>query len=491
MRRAREAHSVPILVDSVGEQIRDRIAEIVGPQKFKVWFKNSTRVSCGEGFVKVGVPNVFIGGWIENHFADAIGQAAREVMGEGVRVTFAIDPDLFRNLRKAQLDSQAAFIERSAQRAVRERPIGAMPTAAPARKLRGTLESFIVGPSNELAYCTAKGVVENPSGDHAPVFFHGGCGLGKTHLLQAIANGLAATRPEVRWAYVTGEEFTNQFVYALKDKKLDAFRHRYRDLDVLLIDDVHFLANKKATQEEFLHTFNAIAAQGMRVVLASDVHPKMIGDLPAPLVNRMMSGMIVRIDRPDFETRCEILRRRAAATQHAVPPAVIAYIAERGQMNVRELEGCLLKLLAFAALTKAPITPSTARQALDEHLAKTGKIVTVADIELSVAAFFGLTPGDLHSNRKNRTIALARNVAMHLARKHTDLSFPDIGRLMGNKNHTTVLLACRRIAEYLANDAEVLWQTAQGPQSGRIRDLVARHESALTGQPAREMPVAV
>lgn len=464
---------------NVSSAILDRIAELVGPQRFKVWFKNSTRFECGEGFVKVGVPNIFIGGWIEKNFAEIIAQAARDVLQRDVEITFAIDPDLFRNLRKAQLESQAAFIERGALGTARPRSAPAS-SVLPARRLRGELDNFVVGPSNELAHGVARSLVENPSQDHAPVFFHGGCGLGKTHLLQGIANALTQRRPEIRWLYVTGEDFTNQFIQSLKERRIDAFRHRFRDLDILLVDDVHFLASKKATQEEFLHTFNAIHSSGMRVVLASDVHPRMIGDLPEALVNRLMSGMIVRIDRPDFQTRCEILRRRAIAASHVVPAPVVAYIAERGEMNVRELEGCLLKLLAFAALTHAPITLGLARQALDQHFTKTGKIVTVSDIEWSVAAYFGLTPADLHSSRKSRTVALARNIAMHLARKHTDLSFPDIGRLMGNKNHTTVLLACRRIGRLLAVDAEVVWQTTQSPQSGRIRDLVARQEEALT-----------
>lgn len=460
--------------------ILNRISELVGPQRFRVWFKNTTRVEVGEGFVKVGVPNVFIGSWIEKNFADVIGQAVRDVLGRDVETLFAIDPDLFRNLRKAQLESQAASMERGAPALARNRQAPLASSNPPPRRLRGELDSFVVGPSNELAFNVARSLVENPSHDHSPVFFHGGCGLGKTHLLQGIGNALTQRRPEIRWLYVTGEDFTNQFIQALKERRIDAFRHRFRDLDILLVDDVHFLASKRATQEEFLHTFNAIQSSGMRVVLASDVHPRMIGDLPEALVNRLMSGMIVRIDRPDFQTRCEILRRRAIAANHVVPAPVVAYIAERGEMNVRELEGCLLKLLAFAALTQAPITLNLARQALDQHFTKTGKIVTVSDIELSVAAFFGLTPADLHSTRKSRTVALARNIAMHLARKHTDLSFPDIGRLMGDKNHTTVLLACRRIAKLLADDAEVVWQTAEVPQSGRIRDLVARQEQALT-----------
>lgn len=455
------------------DRIKGRIEELVGPQKYKVWFKNSTQLTCAESLIKVGVPNLFIGGWIEDHFSDAITQAAKDVTGRDVQVSFSIDPVLFRNLRKTQLNSQAAFIEKTAERAMREsRGSKTALLPEPPRKLRGRLEDFVVGTSNRLAHSVATTVVEGNGRSVGNVYFHSACGLGKTHLLHAIANGLAQKRPDVRWVCVSGEEFTNQFLYALRERSLDAFRHRYREIDVLLLDDIQFIANKKATQEEFLHTFNAIEAAGKRIVLASDAHPKMIGDLSESLVNRLVSGMVVRIERPDFETRCEILRLKAAATKHSVPENVIQYIAGKIQANIRELEGCLVKLLAYAALAKTPITLDLARQALEEHLRQTGRIVTASDIEHGVGTYFGVTPADLHTSRKSRTIALARNIAMFLARKHTDLSLPEIARVMGNKNHTTVLLACRRINGLITADDTVNWPGAAGMQTRKIREIV-------------------
>jgi chromosomal replication initiator protein len=477
-----EERAVPTQVADLETRIRDRIAELIGPQKFKVWFKNTTHLTCADGFIKVGVPNMFIGQWIEDHFAESIAAAAREVRGDDVQVTFAIDPLLFRNLRKSQMNSQAAFIEKSAERSPRqgrEWPGLKGETADPGRRLRGRLDNFVVGPSNRLAYSVATAIVENPTCEAGPTFLHSACGLGKTHLLQAVANALTDKQPQVRWVYATGEEFTNQFLAALRERQLDAFRRRFREVDVLLLDDMQFIANKKATQEEFFHTFNAIDARGKRVALASDAHPKMISDLSESLVNRLMSGMIVRIERPEYETRCEILRRRAAQTHHQVPEAVIQYIAERIQANVRELEGCLLKLIACAALMNTKITPEMAKQVLEEHVKQTGGVVSVSDIEQSVATFFGLTPADLHTSRKSRTIALARGVAMFLARKHTGLSFPQIARLMGNKDHTTVLLACRRIGQLLETDAEVSWPGAAGRQTRRLRELIDAQEEQL------------
>lgn len=473
--------AVPTQIAGSAEQIRSRIEELIGPQPFRVWFKDSARITCGDKRVTIGVPNLFVRGWIEDHYAKAVAQATGDVLGKEVAVAYTIDPVLFRRLRKSQLNSQAVFVERST---------GPGPHAgggngqgprqwAPHRKLRGRLEAFVVGPSNRLAHSVACSVVESPLAENTPVFFHGGCGLGKTHLLHGIANALTEKRPSIRWLYVSGEEFTNQFICALRERSLDAFRRRIREIDVLLLDDMHFIANKKATQEEFLHTFNAIDAAGRRVVLASDAHPKTTSELSEPLVSRLIAGMVIRIETPDFETRCEILRRRAAQMRHTLPEPVVLYLAEKIRGNVRELEGCLLKLLAFAALADVPVTPEIARQAMNDHLGRSDKAPSVEKIEHCVAGYFGLTIVDLHGSSKNRTIVLARNIAMHLARTQTGLSFPEIARLMGNKDHTTVLHACRRIDKLLKEDAEVAWRGAAGPQVHKLRGVIEEREEQL------------
>jgi chromosomal replication initiator protein len=279
--------------------------------------------------------------------------------------------------------------------------------------------------------------------------------------------------------YVSGEEFTNQFLLALRDGKLEEFRRRFRSLDVLVVDDIHFLANKRATQEEFLHTYNAIEAAGKQVVLASDTHPKLMGRVPETLVSRFVCGMVLRIDPPDCDTRCEILRRRASKLERAIPEDVIGYIAANLRTNVRELEGSLLRLLAYASVVHEAITVEMARQALADYLPRADRIVTVNDIENRVATFFGLSPAQLHSSRKTRAVALARAISMYLARKYTSMSFPEIGRLMGNKNHSTVILACRKIERTLAQDAPVSWEAAGGVREMKLRALVEQMEEEL------------
>ena len=464
------------IVDTV-DKINEAIARKVGQQRFKIWFKNSTRLIIEDDYVKVGVPNLFIGGWIENHFASQIQEVVADIAGRPMKVIFAIDPELFGSQRRRQLDSQAESVAKSTNPSSHRRN---RLSPQVRQNLRFRLENFVVGPPNQLAYSAASTVAAEPRTHFNPLFIHGGCGLGKTHLLQGLCNTVLKNRPETSVLYVSGEEFTNQFILALKMGKLDFFRRRFRQTDLLVIDDIHFLASKKATQEEFLHTFNAIDTAAKQVVLASDAPPKMIGQLSDSLVNRFVSGMVVKIEPPDFATRCAILRQRAAAMNKDVPIPVVEYIAENIRANVRELEGALLKLVAYASLSRLPITLSLARESLEDHIIRTDPIVHLSDIEAVVTTFFGITPADVHSSRKTRTISLARSLAMYLARKHTSMSFPEIGRFMGNKNHATVILACRKVKGLLNGQGKpVIWESSAGRREMKIDTLLHKLESTI------------
>ncbi|HUT31381.1 MAG TPA: chromosomal replication initiator protein DnaA [Sedimentisphaerales bacterium] len=450
--------------------INDALAEKVGQQKFKIWFKSSTKMTLGNGYLKVGVPNLFMANWLENHFLNEITHAVRTVTGANPRITFTIDPDLSGHQRQTQLDSQAQFVEKT-----KGRFYGSTArTKQPARKrLKLSLDTFVVGPSNQLAYNAARAVVNEQQSPFNPLFVHGGYGVGKTHLLQGICNTVGSTRPQTNWSYLSAEDFVNQFVLALKTKKLEAFRRRLRQMDLLAIDDIHFLASKPSTQEEFLHTFNTISLAGKQVVLASDAHPKMIGQLSEKLVNRFVSGMVVKIEPPDFQTRCQICRQYAANMRKQIPENVIRYIAENLRTNVRELEGALIKLIAFASLQGQNPSLATAREILAEHLARTDPIVHISDIESAVAAYFGTTPANIHSSKKDRTVALARHFSMYLARKHTRMSSCEIGRFMGNKNHATVLLACKKIEDLIKQNTELYWQGPAGNKVAKAKAILA------------------
>lgn len=463
------------------DRISKLIADQVGPRRYQVWFKNSTRLRIDGEHLQVAVPNQFIGQWIERHFTEDIARAAGMVLGDQPQVHTTVDPTLFANLRKRQLDHQAKYVSRQMDR----------PTPLHTGNGNGNgngnghgkwmprfkLEDFVVGPSNKLAYNCATEVVKSPGTKFNPLFMHGGCGLGKTHLLQGICNALS---PNHRWLYVSAEEFTNQFLWAIRSKKLEQFRSRFRQCDVLVIDDVHFLSDKTHTQQEFLHTFNEISTGGRQVVMASDAHPKLIGQLAEPLVNRFVSGMVAKIDKPDRATRRSILTCRAVGLGLDVTDDVIDFIADHVEDNVRELEGALFKLLAYRKLDDGALDLQRVRTMLSDHISTVSPAVRLGDVESMVATYFGLRPADLHSSRKSRTVSTARSVAMYLARKLTGLSYPDIGKYMGNKNHATVIQACRRIDKRLADDLLLEWVTSDGPVSKSTRQIVDQFEQELT-----------
>jgi chromosomal replication initiator protein len=441
------------------------------------------------------VPNLFIANWIENHFENEISQAVHSVTGKNVKVTFTIDPELSgRRPSPKSASSKATGKDRHLSRFVTEKATKRTAIGRQHKKiLKLNLDTFIVGSSNELAYNAARVVVNEQHSPFNPLFVHGGYGVGKTHLLQGICNAVSQRRPQANWMYLPAEDFANQFILALKTKKLEAFRQRMRKTDLLAIDDIHFLASKPSMQEEFLHTFNTINLAGKQVVLASDAHPKMISQLSEKLVNRFISGMVVKIDIPDLETRCEICRQyikniHSSGSQNpyikgsankSVPESVIRYIAENMRTNVRELEGALLKLIAFSALKNEKITITIAKDILSEHVERCDPIVHVSDIESAVATFFGITPTSMHSSKKSRTVALARHFSMYLTRKHTNMSSSEIGRVMGNKNHATVLLACKKIESMLEKNCDLNWNGPSGNKISKTKAVLTQLEKDI------------
>ncbi len=466
------------LVRAEQGQVKEILASLsdrIGPQRFNAWFKHGVTMRIEDGHVNVSVPNPFVGNWIESHYQSLIGQAAEACTGQSRPVIVSIDPTLIGQLRRGQLDKQAEMVDKVTNGRVRPRQ-----APAPVAALRYSLADFVVGESNRLAYTAAMSMVGAETPAFNPLFIHGPCGVGKTHLLQGICTASQRCgnggRP-LNCRYVTAEQFTNEFLTALRHKGIADFRGRYRQLDLLAIDDVHFLSAKKATQDEFLHTFNAIESAGRRVVMASDSHPRMVGELNEPLVSRFIAGMVVRVEVPDRATRLEILTRRARAMKMSVPQDVLEYVAMHIRSSVRELEGTLIKLSALAALHGGSVTRELASSALAEHLARTDSAITLGDIEAVVTTYFGITPADIHSSRRTRTVSVARMIAMFLARRRTRMSYPEIGRFMG-KNHSSVVLAVQRMEKCLAAKGSLDWVTPAGRKSMPAADLL----EAVTGQ---------
>jgi chromosomal replication initiator protein len=353
---------------------------------------------------------------------------------------------------------------------------GPLSSLAVRPRLRHDMETFVVGPSNHMAHNAAMYVAEFPGVQYNPLFIHGNCGLGKTHLLQGICKKFIEFHPTKRWIYLTGEEFTNEFLSALRNNKLDIFRRKMRDLDLLVIDDVHFLGGKKATQEEFLHTFNAIEAMGRQVVMASDNHPKMIEEFGESLINRFVSGMVVRIDPPNFATRCEILRSISLRAGLFLPEEVINWVARRVTQNVRELEGAVTRIAAHVKLTGRPADAALAQDALGDLDRQLVAPVRPENILQAICNYFGLEHKDLMSGRRQRTISLARSVAMFLIRKTAKLSFPEIGVRMGKRNHSTVISACRRIEKAALKNERLVWTSSVGDREEEATELLQRLE---------------
>jgi chromosomal replication initiator protein len=469
--------------------ITETLMRRIGAEKYKIWFQNCARFTLGDGYLRIGVANPFLATWLEGHFLKDIKSAVQSSMGYVPEISFTIDAELSGERRRSCTEAPAAPTAKTRDGSSGTSVTGTI-SSGPLEGLRLTLDTFVVGPSNELAYSAAKAVVREQQSPFNPLFIHGGYGVGKTHLLQGICHGVIQARPQIQWLYLSAEDFANQFVLALKTKKLEVFRRRMRQMDLLAIDDVHFLASKPSTQEEFLHTFNTISLAGKQVVLVSDAHPKMIGQLSEKLVNRFVSGMVVKIEAPDFHTRCEICRqfsrRMLEATRGheptragGIPESIIRYVAERVRTNVRELEGAVLKLIAYGSLQNEPLSLPMAEAVLAEHLERCDPIVHVTDIEAAVGAFFNVTPASLHSARKGRTVSLARHFSMYLTRKHTTMSSSEVGRYMGNKNHATVLVACKKVEDLLARDADIHWEGPNGNKVAKARVVLAQLEDSV------------
>jgi chromosomal replication initiator protein len=528
-------------------RLADAIAQRVGQQRFHVWFNNSTRLDLKQDSLEIAVPNDFISEWIGKNFTRPIQEAAHEVLGGPLAVRFQVMPQLFETRDQGDQGDNGEPRQNAAAAAVaaevhpgsvsrRSRPaalpmIDGSPTVRPTRsvaavsqpvraipptlnpagrppilreipapnqslpnsnggplsmrpRLRHDMDTFVVGPSNHMAFNAALYVAEFPGVQYNPLFIHGNCGLGKTHLLQGICKKFIDFHPTKRWIYLTGEEFTNEFLSALRNNKLDIFRRKMRDLDLLVIDDVHFLAGKKATQEEFLHTFNAIEAMGRQVVMASDNHPKMIEAFGESLINRFVSGMVVRIDPPNFATRCEILRSISLRGGLHLPEEVICWVARRVTQNVRELEGAVTRIAAHVQLTGRPADAALAQDALGDLDRQLVAPVRPENILQAICNYFGLEHKDLMSGRRQRTISLARSVAMFLIRKTAKLSFPEIGVRMGKRNHSTVISACRRIEKAAGKNERLLWTSSVGDREEEATELLQRLEEqsrALNG----------
>jgi chromosomal replication initiator protein len=469
-------------------RILDGVRRRISSHQFDTWFGRVAFSSLSEKDLVVAVPNAFHQEWMGKEFKGAVHRAATEVLGRAVDVRFTVDPSL-RAIQPVTPPPPSAS-ETAAPEPVISGP-GAdsappparapiaparpAPTPRPAARSttpvlasddlagpfpivldpRYTFENFILGPSNQIAYASARAVADNPSRSTNPLFIYGSVGLGKTHLLQAVCHELLRRHPDFRIVYLSCEVFTNQFVYALQCNRLDAFRERYRKADMLVVDDIHFLAGKERTQEEFFHTFNALHQHGRQVVLSSDAPPSDIPTLEERLVSRFRWGLVERLERPETETRMAILRHKAEAVGLALPSDVVDYITSNVRDNVREIEGALASVRTRSELENRPVDLALARSALEATLARERPVVGLDRIVEIVGAHFGVKAGDLKSSKRTKSISFPRQVVMHTARRVTTLSLEEIGDYFGGRDHTTVLYAVQKVDDVLRRDDEL------------------------------------
>jgi chromosomal replication initiator protein len=430
--------------DGIWADVSARLRQQLSETAYSAWFGSALPVSLEGDRLEVSVPNEFTRGWIEGRFASLIERAANDAGGDlTVAFSVAAGPAL-QPPAETSTTTSTSSASHGAKAAEPERP----------RFLpKYTFDSFVIGSSNRFSHAAALAVAEAPGQAYNPLMIYGGTGLGKTHLLQAIGQYVTQHAPSLRARYVTSETFTNEFIDALRDKHMDSFKSRYRaSFDVLLIDDIQFLGGRERIQEEFFHTFNSLYESGRQVVLSSDRPVREIAGLEERLRSRFEWGLITDVQPPDLETRIAILRKRVAADRVPVAdPEVLTAIARRVTSNIRELEGALTRVLAFASLTGRPLTPELVRETLHD-LDDSDVLVTVDAIQEVVASSFGLTIADLCSPRRSQEIVHPRQIAMYLSRELTDSSLPKIGERFGGRDHTTVLYAVNKITQRLRED---------------------------------------
>ena len=419
---------------------------------YSAWFGRASARSLTAETLEVEVPNEFVRGWISGHFMDLVTSAAATVNGTPLEVSIVV------GVEDAPLPTPTSLSETLAVATPVATPVVAIPAPARAERVAplnrdATFDTFVIGPSNRFAHAAALAVAEAPSQAYNPLFIHGPTGLGKTHLLQAIAHYVTTSTPDMTACYVTCEAFTNDFIEALREKRIEQFKNRYRTYDVLLVDDIQFLSGREGIQEEFFHTFNTLHESGSQIVLSSDRQPREIARLEDRLRSRFEWGLITDVQPPDLETRIAILRKKASRDGITIDdPEVLAAIAMRVQTNIRELEGALTRGVAFAMLNGEPLTVELVRDVLSSQYPEDSRPVTVESVQRVVAEYFSLSIDELRSERRTQTIVFPRQVAMYLSRELTDMSLPQIGRLFGGRDHTTIHYGHDKIAKRIKED---------------------------------------
>jgi chromosomal replication initiator protein len=433
---------IELTAESLWAEVAGRLKGALNTTTYRTWFAGAGGAELTDDAFVISVPNGFTREWIEGHFLGLISAAVRDATGHQRRIALTVADSLPEHRPSVELPPRRAAGD---------------VTPGASMNPKYTFDSFVIGSSNRFAHAAALAVAEAPAQAYNPLFIYGSTGLGKTHLLQAIAQYTSEHAGSLTARYVTSETFMNDFINSLRDKRIEGFKQRYRNYDVLLIDDVQFFENKERIQEEFFHTFNSLYEAGSQIVISSDRPPREISTLEERLRSRFEWGLITDIQPPDLETRIAILRKKEKIDGIAVPDAeVLTFIAGRISTNIRELEGALTRVVAFSSLTGSPMTTDLAQFVLKDVFPQ-GELaeVTIKGIQDTVSDRFGLSLEELCGDKRSQNIVYPRQVAMYLSRELTDSSLPKIGKEFGGRDHTTVIHATSKIARLIKEDRSV------------------------------------
>jgi chromosomal replication initiator protein len=420
---------------NIWDQVLKQIEGKVNQHSFSTWFKPTLFRSEDAGTISVSVPNPLFCEWLPKHYSAVVEEALAEIGRPGVLVAFVTDD----TAPRPPVPDSDGVLEDVVEDIVAPQPGGLAP--------RYSFDTFIVGPSNQFAHAACRAVAEAPSRSYNPLFIYGGVGLGKTHLMHAIGHYVLNHLSLLQLTYITSERFMNEMINAVRYDRVLDFRERYRSVDVLLVDDIQFLAGKEGTQTEFFHTFNALYDSQKQIVISSDCPPHEIPSLEERLRSRFEWGLIADIQPPDLETKVAILKKKAEAEGIPLPDNVAIYIAGKIKSNIRELEGSLIRLIAYASLTGREISLALAQDVLRNILQHDEKAVTVEVIQKFIADYYQLKVGDLKSRNNSKSVAMPRQIAMYVCKMLTSASLPEIGKAFGGKHHSTVIHSIRKIED--------------------------------------------
>ena len=449
------------VVQELWDLTRERLRARIDPQAFTAWIEPIHSATYAGGRLQLKVPSRFMAEWLERHFFDDLSSLAREVDPACREVTIEVEHRPVTN--EGLVQPLPIVMDQPARRARQAAPARERERRPPLHTLdpKNTFDSFVIGTSNKFASAACRAVAESPGVTYNPLFLYGGVGLGKTHLMQAIGQEVASRSPSSAVLYMTSEIFTNELIAAIQNRSTEAFRARYRSVDVLLIDDIQFIGGRDSTQEEFFHTFNALHGARKQVVLTSDRPPKDIQGLEERLVSRFQWGLVTDVQPPEVETRIAILRTKADQERLELPQDVAYFIAQAISTNIRELEGALIRVTAYASMMNQPVTLELAQEAMKDLIPIAArKPLSIDRIRREVAAYYDVRIADMNSSKRSRQIAFPRQVAMYLCRELTSASLEDVGDAFGGRDHTTVMHAYRKIADERTRDP-ILQQTLE------------------------------